>query len=212
MSRTCTVCSHPGRDEIDTAVAANRGSIRGIARQHRVSPDALERHAARHLPQTLARAVTAREDARADDLLGILREAVKDARRLRDKAEGDRDFRGAIGAVKTLLDVVALLHRVSEDQRAAVRDVLRSPSWARFKGALLAELAPYPAALAAVARLAEAPAGDAGAEESVRSGPEDRLGLATRVTNLLAGAFAKDGPAAALTGSEEEPDAAPPPR
>ena len=57
MSRTCSVCSHPNRDEIDTAVAANRGSIRGIARQHRVSPDALERHAARHLPQTLARAV-----------------------------------------------------------------------------------------------------------------------------------------------------------
>lgn len=208
MPRVCSVCSHPGRDEIDAAVAMNRGSIRGIARQHRVSPDALERHAARHLPQTLARAVEAREDARAEDLATKTRRLEEDARRLLKKAEDEGDYRCAIGAVKTLLDVVALLHRVSEDQRAAVRDVLRSPSWARFKGALLAELAPYPAALAAVARLAEAPAGDAGAEESVRSGPEDRLGLATRVTNLLAGAFAKEGPAAALTGSEEEPDAA----
>lgn len=114
MPRICTACSHPDRAAIDTALAANRGPIRGIARQYRLSPDALERHAKSHLPQAVALSVRAAEETRADDLLGVLKEAVTDARRLRDKSEKGGDYRCAVGAVKTLADIVETLARVGE--------------------------------------------------------------------------------------------------
>ncbi len=126
MPRVCSVCSRPDRDAIDAAVAENRGSIRGIARQHGVSPDALERHAKSHIPRTLARAAETREDARAEDLAAKTRRLEEDARRLLAKAEKEGDYRCAIAAVKTLLDVVTLLHKVAEERKVEAQDLLKS--------------------------------------------------------------------------------------
>ncbi len=114
MARACSVCTHPNRAAIDEALAANRGSFRGVSRQHGLSPDAVERHAKAHLPKAIVLATAAAEVTRADDLLSILREAVADARRLRAKAEKDGDFRGAIMAVKALADVVETLAGIGE--------------------------------------------------------------------------------------------------
>lgn len=50
MPRVCTVCTHPDRAAIDLALTAGRDSFRGIARQYRVSPDAVERHRTKHVP------------------------------------------------------------------------------------------------------------------------------------------------------------------
>jgi hypothetical protein len=136
---------------MDAAVAANRGSIRGIARQHRVSPDALERHAAKHLPRALARAVETREDARAEDLAAKTRRLEADARRLLKKAEDEGDYRCAIGAVKTLLDVVALLHKVAEERKAEAADFLKTQAWVTVREAIVECLTPFPGALEALA-------------------------------------------------------------
>jgi len=114
VSRICTACAHPHRAEIDAALAANRGSIRGIARQHRLSPDALERHAKSHLPQTLALAVRVVEETRADNLVDLLHEALADARRLRAAAEKQGDIRCAVAASRSLFDVFERLDRVAE--------------------------------------------------------------------------------------------------
>ncbi len=113
MPRICTVCSSPNRAAIDEAVTRGE-SFRRIAPRCGVSDRALRRHAAEHVSAAIVKAHEAAEVTRADDLLGILREAVKDARRLRDKAEEDRDFRGAIAAVRTLADVVEKLADVGE--------------------------------------------------------------------------------------------------
>lgn len=114
MPRVCAACTHDFRAEIDGALAERRGSIRGIARQHGLSPDALERHAKAHLPATLALAVKAEETTRADDLLSIILEAKEDARRLRDKAEAEGDYRCAVAASRSLFDVVGRLADISE--------------------------------------------------------------------------------------------------
>ncbi len=113
MPRVCTVCSHPDRAAIDEAVTRGE-SFRRVAPQHGVSDRALRRHAAEHVSAAIVKAHEAREATRADDLLGILREAVKDARRLRDKAEKDGDYRCAVAAVKTLSDIVEKLADVAE--------------------------------------------------------------------------------------------------
>ena len=113
MPRSCSVCSHPDRAAIDEDLVAGRGSLRNVAVRYGTTAPTLLRHKA-HLPGTLALAHEAREVTRADDLLGLLRQAAIDAKRLQKKAEAERDYRCAIAAVKTLSDVVERLADIGE--------------------------------------------------------------------------------------------------
>jgi hypothetical protein len=73
MTRRCSVCDHPQRQEIDRALVASERSYREIAQQFFLSPDALVRHKADHL---LADIVAAWQRERADngqELAGELR-------------------------------------------------------------------------------------------------------------------------------------------
>lgn len=58
MARRCTVCAHPDRDEIDTALVMGR-SVRAVAEEYGLQRDAVHRHARNHLPGTLAAAASA---------------------------------------------------------------------------------------------------------------------------------------------------------
>jgi len=118
VPRVCTVCSSPDRAAIDEAVTRGE-SFRRVAPRYGVSDRALRRHAAEHVADAIVKAHEAAEVARADDLLGLLREAVADARRLRVKAEAQDDVRGAIAAVKVLCDVVEKLADIGERLAAA---------------------------------------------------------------------------------------------
>lgn len=113
MPRICSVCSSQHRDAIDQAVTRGE-SFRRIAPQYGLSDRALRRHAEGHVPAAIVKAHEAREVARADDLLGLLREALADARRLRDLAEDEKDYRGAIACVRTLLNVVEKMVAIGE--------------------------------------------------------------------------------------------------
>lgn len=206
MPRACTVCSSPSRASIDSDLVTKRGSIRGVARRYGLSPDAVERHAKAHLPRALAASEKVREEVRAEDLAAKAQRLEEDARRLLARAEKEGDLRCAVAAVKAALDVLTLLRRVSEDQRAAARDVLRSPSWLRLKSTILVALAPHPAALADVVRAIGDPRG---AETSPFVDQEtepavDMTGLGLRAANVLAGVFARNPKALA---EEEEPKA-----
>ena len=55
MPRTCTICSHPQRADIDKALVGNE-SNRDVSNRFGPSVPALQRHRAHHLPQVLARA------------------------------------------------------------------------------------------------------------------------------------------------------------
>jgi len=60
MARACTVCAHADRPAIDRALVAG-GVLAAIAAKYRVSPDAVERHSAAHLPRALVKAQAAQE-------------------------------------------------------------------------------------------------------------------------------------------------------
>lgn len=78
MARICSICAHKSRNEIDKALAVDGASIRGIARQFRVSEDALSRHVkGGHLIAKIKQAVKAQEVAEADDLLKEIQEIEK---------------------------------------------------------------------------------------------------------------------------------------
>ncbi len=68
MPRKCTICAHKKRSAIDKALV-DRRAFRDIARQFKVSKDALVRHSDDHLPASLVKAQEAKEAADADALL-----------------------------------------------------------------------------------------------------------------------------------------------
>lgn len=113
MPPVCSLCRHAERPAIDAALVEGRDSLRNIAERYGTSAPTLLRHR-EHVHGSIVLAAEAEEATRADDLLGILREAVADARRLRTKAEGEGDYRAAIAAVKTLSDLVETLADIGE--------------------------------------------------------------------------------------------------
>lgn len=80
MPRTCTVCNHPKRSEIDEALLCS-DSLRNIAERFGTSITALHRHKAEHLPAHLVKAKAATEVLDADRLvqhLELLRQETLD--------------------------------------------------------------------------------------------------------------------------------------
>jgi hypothetical protein len=73
LPRTCTICSHPERAEIDKALVAAEESLRTIADRWAISKTALIRHKADHLPQRLVAAKATAEIADGLEVMDELR-------------------------------------------------------------------------------------------------------------------------------------------
>ena len=58
MPRSCKICRHPQRDDIEADLRGG-ASYRDIARQHTVSKDALSRHRANHMSRHTATGLAA---------------------------------------------------------------------------------------------------------------------------------------------------------
>ena len=151
MPRTCTICHHPQRDAIDHALVECQRGLRDIARQWRVSKDALARHKL-HIPATLARAHEAQEVTRADDLLaGVialrkrLEKALEGAQAAKDVASVARELRETL---RLMLELEGRLRRGPQVQVAV--SFVQSPEWARVQARIVEALARFPEARAAV--------------------------------------------------------------
>jgi hypothetical protein len=111
MPRTCAVCGRTERDEIDQALLAGE-PLRNIAKRVSLSVASLFRHKA-HLSETLKKSREAAEVSRADSLIDQLERLKEDARRIQEKAEAAKDFRGALAGVRELTRLVELAARLS---------------------------------------------------------------------------------------------------
>jgi len=155
MARTCTVCSHPEKEEIDRLLV--RGdSIAGIARDFAVSEDALKRHFDNHVPKTLAASPSAKEITDADKLLSEIEEVKNRALRLLDKAENAQDTR-VYGPPSQYLNEfredVRLMAELSGKLAAQPQiTIINHPQWIELRTVIIEALDPYPDAKAAVVR------------------------------------------------------------
>lgn len=172
MPKPCSLCASPRRDEIDAALVAGRDSLRNIAERFGTSAPTLLRHRG-HVPERLALARRDAEVRSAESLAEKLSRLEDDLRRLLAKAEGEGDFRAAIAAVKTALDVVALLHKVAAEAKEHESDLLDSPEWVRLREVIVAALQPYPEAFCAVWKAVDEEAG--GARRGTPRLPSGRL-------------------------------------
>jgi len=102
--RTCTVCSHPNREQIDRLLVANV-PLRNIAKQHETSVSALFRHKP-HVIGAIADARAEELVTNAGSLLDQVREDIERCRRLVFEAEkilasAGSDKRLALNAIST---------------------------------------------------------------------------------------------------------------
>jgi hypothetical protein len=129
-------------------LASGESSNRRIATQCGVSEAAIRRHKAEHMPAALAKAQDAAEVAQADDLLAKVRALEADASRIRDKAEGEGDYRAALQGVRELTRIVELMakllgaldnqqHILVRQQVQVVQAIVLDPEATRMACALL---------------------------------------------------------------------------
>ncbi|MFY9530825.1 MAG: hypothetical protein WBC04_18445 [Candidatus Acidiferrales bacterium] len=111
MPRTCLACSSSERAAIDEALLSGE-PLRNIAERVSLSTTSLFRHKA-HLSETLKRSREAAEVSRADSLIEQLKQLTKDARRIQEKAEAQKDYRVALAGVRELTRLVELAAKVT---------------------------------------------------------------------------------------------------
>jgi hypothetical protein len=151
MPRTCTICQHPHRIAIDAALVAGT-SYRDIAGQFQVSKTAVARHGGEHIPAAIGKSQEAREEAQALDV-------VKQLKAINGAALAILTAAKKAGDADTQLKAIDRIHRQIELQAKLLGDlddrpqvnVLIMPEWLAVRTALLAALAPYSEARAAVA-------------------------------------------------------------
>lgn len=156
---TCSVCTSSDRDAIDREIVAGK-PYRSIAEAHGLGRMSVARHAASHLPATLARAAEAHEVAHADNLLQQVRDLQGRALGILRRAERKGDLRSASGAIREARGLIELLGKLAgELQSGTTINVIAMPEWVQLRTTILLAVAPFPEAQAAIVRALEA--GDA---------------------------------------------------
>ena len=116
MPRSCTVCQHPSRAEIDSLLVEGV-SLRDIAGRWGLSKSALDRHKADHLPALLVKAKDAQQELTASRILADLQGLQGKALALLAKAERAGDLRVALAGVREArgcMETAAKLLELSE--------------------------------------------------------------------------------------------------
>jgi hypothetical protein len=169
MPRTCTVCAHEQRAQIDAAIVAGT-AYRAIARRFGASKDAVARHAGEHIPAALAQAQEAREEAQALDVVRQLKTINATAVAILAEARKRRDDETALKAMDRIHKQLELQAKLlgDLDERPQV-NILVAPEWLTLRSALLTALTPYPDARMAVAHALAALEQHEGANREVHS-------------------------------------------
>ena len=124
MARTCTICTHSERTEIDQALLAGE-AFRHIAARFGTSASALLRHKKADIPATLARAKQADEEVRAETLFERLQSLSAETNAILGEARGSGNHAvalQAIGKSEKLLEL-EVVPVVNENDVVAVDEI-----------------------------------------------------------------------------------------
>jgi hypothetical protein len=111
----------------------------------------VRRHAAAHLPTTLALAQHAGEVSRADALLAQAEALRSEALDLLGEARDKGDLRLAITAIGQVRGVLELLARLAGELSDTTVNVVLSAEWAEVRTLVVRTLDPWPEAQTAIA-------------------------------------------------------------
>jgi hypothetical protein len=155
MPRRCTVCDHPERHSIDTALVSG-APYRNVAKRFALSESSVYRHKTEHLLAHLLKAREVEEVAQADDLLEQVRHLQTHALEILERAEKAGDLRTALTAISQARGNLELLGKLAGelDERSVV-NLNVSPEWLELRAVIVGALEPHPAAHTAVVRALE---------------------------------------------------------
>ncbi len=136
----------------DKRIARQRGAI---SLRFHVSEMALSRHKS-HLNELLQKAKEANDVTQADNLLDQVRDLQNKALSILSKAEAEKDYRAATGAIREARGCVELLAKLlgQLNDRPQV-NILITPEWKSLRTVILEALQPYPDARISVSRALE---------------------------------------------------------
>src|SRR5258707_529475 len=128
MTRTCTICTHAQRAEIEAALVAGT-PYRDIARRYGMSKDAVMRHASDHVAKQIAQAQEAREEAQALDVVRQLRAINAAAIAILAAARRTGEPEIALKEPGALVLIVAPVERQSGETFRKVVGVFHALGW-----------------------------------------------------------------------------------
>jgi hypothetical protein len=149
------VCDHSESYGIEEALVTG-ASYRSVAKRFELSESAVYRHKTEHLPAHMLKAREVEEAARADDLLGQVRNLQTHALDILERAEKAGDLRTALAAISQARGNLELLGKLAGelDERPVV-NLNVYPEWLELRGVIVGALDPHPAAHRAVLRALE---------------------------------------------------------
>jgi len=153
MPRTCTVCSHPNRADIEDAIVIHSQSKRRIAAQHGVTEQALRRHLREHLPALLALARDAERAARADTLLDRIEALQSRTEEALAKAESSDNLFATFRGISEMRRNLELIGEVTKElNRTPSLNLHLNAEWIELRSVIIGALDPHPDARDAVVR------------------------------------------------------------
>ncbi len=155
MPRSCTVCEHPEREEIDRALVGG-ASNRSAASLYDVSEAAVRRHRTNHLPAKMVMAENAAEVADADNLLDQVGDLQRRTMAVLAAAEVSREHRTALAAIREARGNLELIGEVTKElNRVPTLNLSLHPQYIEARTLIVEALDPYPQAKEAVVRALE---------------------------------------------------------
>jgi hypothetical protein len=155
MPIPCTVCVHPGRAEIDSALVSGT-SNRNVAERYGLKTTSVFRHRTSHIPKALTEARDVERQVRADDLLQQLFDLKAETLEILEQARSRDDHELALKAIARLEKQIELQARLLGELRDGVTiNLYQSAEWFAVVTKLLAALDPYPDVKLIVAEVLE---------------------------------------------------------
>jgi len=151
VPRTCTICTHEQRPEIDAALL-NETPLRNMAQRYGTSATALHRHR-HHLPKQLVKAQEQEDVSKAIDVVKQLKAINAATLAILKEARADKNGELALKAVDRIQRQLELQAKLlGELQQEGTVNVTVSPEWLTLRAVLIQTLQPYPDAARAVSR------------------------------------------------------------
>jgi len=154
MPRSCGVCSHEKRYDIDSILAERSKSYRAIALQYGVSKDAVSRHVSgSHISELIALAADAERAAHADSLLDRLEGLQAETQAVLDEVK-ETDLYGArLGAIREMRRNLELIGEVTKElNRTPTLNLVSNPEYIEVRNAIVLAVEQYPEAAQAISR------------------------------------------------------------
>jgi hypothetical protein len=111
MGRTCTVCNHPRRRDIDKAILTGEPE-RALAGRYRVARSSLQRHRP-HVSEVMARAAEAREITHGENLVERLQSLSAIAFKILADARAAKQYSAAMSGVREMARIVELVAKLT---------------------------------------------------------------------------------------------------